>query len=271
MARFYDILDEFRHGSLEVEALSSNHVEVYYIPSKEKLALSKLNYENTSEIRVKLLEFDGENMSLTIFPINMLGHTDNFLQPKYKKIERITLVTDKLVVFDSDSTGMSKGFKSVYYGPTVPLDHDFANIDSLKLTPSTQEEVMEVLEGLPQTFTKDYDYGLGLAKAYKYIIDAVENLSNCIEIVISNQHTTRISKEENRFYISIQDFEEARKTVNRINNNSQKAAYAVKEGTIYNLFAEKIGKAQSPCNVRASSIEKTIYGRCAGERATVGG
>ena len=51
--------------------------------------------------------------------------------------------------------------------------------------PTSSDEVMELLEELPSGFTKDYDYGLGLAKNYRFIIEAVEELSDCTEIVIS--------------------------------------------------------------------------------------
>ena len=47
-----------------------------------------------------------------------------------------------------------------------------------------------MLEELPPTFTKDYVYGLGLARPYRAIVEAVEALSDCTEIVISGEHET---------------------------------------------------------------------------------
>lgn len=41
---------------------------------------------------------------------------------------------------------------------------DLIDIDSFKKAHSTQEDVMEVLEGLPPAFAKDDEFGLGLGK-----------------------------------------------------------------------------------------------------------
>jgi hypothetical protein len=40
--------------------------------------------------------------------------------------------------------------------------------------PVTPKEVVEILEALPSGFTKDYEFGLGLAKDYQPLISAVE-------------------------------------------------------------------------------------------------
>ena len=91
---------------------------------------------------------------------------------------------------------MGQGFLSPYSGSTVPFDIDLIDIESLEPVPSTEEDVIRVLEGLPSAFTKDYDYGLGLAKPYRFIVDAVEKLSDCTEIVISNEHETVIDHQK---------------------------------------------------------------------------
>ena len=92
MARLFQTRDEYRHGSLVMEAPSnSDCIEVFYIPSQEKLEQSNLSPDKASEYRVKLLEIDNRNGRLTILPINTLAGHDKFLKPKYEQIERITL------------------------------------------------------------------------------------------------------------------------------------------------------------------------------------
>ncbi|MCY3765502.1 MAG: hypothetical protein OXH06_08750 [Gemmatimonadetes bacterium] len=253
MARIYEEFDEYRHGRLEVEKVSADFAEVFYIPSREKLQQSRLDPESGSDHRVRLLEFDGVNQSITIFPTNTRAGRDDFLRPKYDKIRRITMSDIDVVVFPSDddepSDSHEPGFLSPYSGPTVPLEDGAIDIESLDLVPSTEEDVMKVLDGLPSMFIKDFDWGLGLTKEYRFIVDAVEKLSDCTEIVISSAHETGNDQQEKLFYISANDFEEARKALNNITNISRAAARSVKDATIYNLLAERIGKPEVPVTV----------------------
>ena len=258
MARISQPFDEYLHGSLVVEELSSDCVEVFYLPSQESLALSGMNPDRRARHRVKLLKIDGLNQCITIFPIKARGDRAGFLQPKYKQIRSITLGDANLVFFPDDSEVPSDSdgaFLSPYFGPAVPMEKGPEDIDSLKVVPSTQEDVMKVLEGLPPAFTKDYDYGLGLANPYRFIVNAVEKLSDCTEIVISEQ-ATGINQEEKIFYISFDDFEMARKTLNNITNLNRKAAESVKDGEVYNFFAEKIGQPEIPIAVGRQPLRK---------------
>ena len=123
---------------------------------------------------------------------------------------------------------------------------------------------MRVLERLPPAFTKDYDHGLGLAKSYRFIVDAVEKLSDCNEIVIFKRETG-IDQKEKIFYISANDFETARKSLNSITNISRTAARSVKEATIYNLLAERIAQPQIPVTVGRHPLRKQITAVAQGE------
>ena len=267
MARISQPFDENRHGSLVVEELSPDCVEVFYIPSPEKLEQSGLNLDRGTEHRIRLLKIDGLNQCITIFPIKTLGDRDDFLQPKYKQIRSITLGDANLVFFSDDSeapSGSDGAFLSPYFGPTEPMEKGLEDIDSLKIVPSTQEEVMKVLEGLPPAFTKDYDYGLGLAKPYRFIVNAVEELSDCTEIVIS-EHATGVSHEEKIFYISFNDFEMIRKSLNNITNMARTAVESVKDGTVYNLLAERIGQPKIPVTVGRHPLRKLFTSVAQGE------
>ena len=259
MARLHERFDEYRHGRLNLEKVSSDRVEVFYVPSPEKLEQSGLDRESGSDHRVKLLEFDGFNQCITILPTNTRAGREDFLRPKYEKIRRITLADRDVVIFpcdDEPSDVPEPGFISPYSGPTTPLEEGTIDVESLDLVPSTENDVMRVLEGLPPAFTRDYDYGLGLAKPYRFIVDAVEKLSDCTEIVISNEHETVIDHQRKLFYISAKDFETARKALNNITNVGQTAAQSVKDGTIYNLLAERIGKPQVPVTVGRHPLRK---------------
>ncbi len=208
MARGFRQHDPVRDGTLEVEEVYPNFVEVYFVPPKHSLLAANLKPAQAGKHRTKLLDINGQVNFLTIHPISTFGDKPNFLKPKYGQVERITLE-----------------------GPEI-----------VGVVPTTPEDVLELLEKLPSAFTKDYAYGLGLAKPYRFIIDAVEELSDCAEIVITSKHSTGPGPKDNQFfYISKKDFEQARRDMNSIDRLAQTAARAVKETKAYNILAERLG------------------------------
>ena len=204
--------DPDRDGTLDVEEVHPNFVEVYFVPPERSLVEAGLDPAQGNRYRTKLLEINGQHQFLTIYPISTFGDRSDFLKPKYGQIERITLDdTDIISVIGWDAN-------------------------------STPEDVRDVLENLPSTFTKDYAYGLGLAKPYRFIIDAVESLSDCTEIVITGTHATGPDPDGNGiFYIATQDFEQARVELNKVDRHAQSAVRAVKWTAAHNILAERIG------------------------------
>jgi hypothetical protein len=205
--------DPVRDGTLEIEQVHPNFVEVYFVPPEHSLLEAKLDPTQAKKYRAKLLDINGLDKFLTIHPISTLGDKPDFLKPKYGQIKRITLANTDII---------------------SPLFCNGAPTDS--------NEVIEVLDKLPQTLTKDYAFGLGLAKPYRFIIDAVEELSNCAEIVITSEHGTGPDTTNHQlFYISKKDFEQARRAINSIDSLAQTAARSVKKTTVYNLLADRLG------------------------------
>lgn len=204
--------DPARDGTLGVEEYHRNFVEVYFVPPEHSLLAARLDPTQAESYRTKLLDINGQHKFLTIYPISTFGDKSDFLKPKYSQIERITLDRTDIIF---------PGFGGV--------------------VPTTPEGVLEVLEELPSAFTKDYAYGLGLAKPYRFIIDAVEELSDCTELVITGDHATGPDPDNQLFYIASKDFEQARRAMNSIDSLTQSAARAVKETTAYNILAERLG------------------------------
>lgn len=148
-------------GELFINEDFPNCVYIDYQPSIERLKQAGKNVDDIKSYRKTLLWVNGQDNFLEIYPINTLPH-DDFLQPKYAQIQSIVL----------------EGFNYK--------------------TPETIEEVKEILENLPSGFIKDYDYGLGLQKDYRFIINAVENIHGINQLVISKG--TRDIKNENRSF-----------------------------------------------------------------------
>ena len=205
--------DPVQDGTLEVDEVHPNFVEVYFVPPEHSLISARLDPTRAENYRVKLLDINGQQRFLTIHPISTFGDRPDFLNPKYDQVKRITLDRTDVII---------PGFDWVV--PTEP------------------DGVLDVLEALPSAFTKDYAYGLGLAKPYRFIINAVEQLSDCNEIVITSEHATGPDPNDDEFfYISMQDFEQARRAINNIDSLTQSAAREVKETTVHNIFAERLG------------------------------
>ena len=208
-------------GNLVVEEVHPNCTKVFYIPSEERLAQSGLDPAKANDYRVKLLLLSGQDDFVTIYPTNTLGGYEAFLKPKYDKIKCITLA----------------GF-----GYSTPEDSD---------------GVIDLLEALPSGFIKDYDFGLGFLKEYRFIVDTVEELSDCTEIVIGRDASTGIDQEDSTmFAISYKDFENARKSVNRIAERARAAARSVKRATVFNLLAARIGEEQKPIQIGRNSMAR---------------
>ena len=247
MVRSFYEFDKHRDSGLEIEQISPACVAVFYIPSEEKLAFSSLNSDDAASHRVKLLEIDRENWQLTMFPINTLaGHRD-FLEPKYDQIRRITLMGKRAVfstTLEDLESSASEPFLAPTFGPTQPLDDRNVDLDRLQSAALTPEQVVAMLEEIPATLTKDYEYGLGFAKPYRFIIDAVEDLTDCSEIMIIEGQETHVDDNGGVFYLSASDLETARKSLNRITDASLKAAGSVKRATIHNLFARRVQKPE---------------------------
>jgi hypothetical protein len=158
-----------------------NCVNVGYTIPKKKIEASKLSDEEKESAfssEINLLFINGQEDFITLFPINTMPHYSGFLKKKYNKTESITL----------------EGF-----GFT---------------TPETAEDVIYLLEELPSGFIKDYEYGLGLLKDYRFIINAIEEIPNIKYLVISKNQKSNIDNDN--FILNYSEFEIIRKGINRI-------------------------------------------------------
>ena len=247
MPRFHhSLLDNNDSGKVIIERHSDDHVTVLYTPSEQRLELSDLEIGRGEKPRVRLLCIDGRNQSVTVFPTNTFPRSsrpNSFLKPKYSQVESITIADWR--DFDSD-------VGQAILGPEMleATDEDPVLDDEI--------QVMMVLESLPPWFIKDYDYGLGLTKAYRFIVHAVEDLTDCTEIVITVNHETGVDGNGKTFYISSKDLDSVRRTINRTIRNSQVAAQSVNYGATRNFFAEILGKPDVPIRTGRSPLRKSI-------------
>ena len=260
MVRLYEVKDENMHGRLEIEEQASGGVvEVFYVPPPLRLAERDIDPEDAESFKTKFLEFDTKSGRISIFPTNTVGSGENFLKPKYRKVRRITLADGKPVLSANVDDGSMKTdyARSVTLGPTKPLDHDVGDAE-IAASPESEEQIIEILESLPPAFTKDYDYGLGLAKQYRFIVDAVEKLTDSTEIVISEQGETTVDEEGQIFHINTTDFNTIRKMLNSTTRLGQVAGQSVKSAQAYNFFAEILDRELVPLNMGRHRLRKYL-------------
>lgn len=187
-------------GRLLIEEYHPGYNDVYFVPPDEALAEAGLDPSKAETYKKRILDVNGQNDYITIIPINTLPTHKDFLQPKYTDLISITLV----------------GFEYGYA--------------------ETQDEVMDLLESLPTCFVKDYDYGLGFRKDYRFIVDILEEM-NIQNLVISKKDKTAIDEKGTMCTIKYSDFEQIRKTIDRITRESRTVSSEVKKISAHNVLA----------------------------------
>jgi hypothetical protein len=211
-------------GKLVVEEYYPNCVDVFYIPPADKLEAAGLDSDKADQYKKKILFICGQHDFLIIFPLNtLLGHKD-FLKKKYNKIKSITLV----------------GFEYK--------------------TPRNTDDVLTLLDALPAGFIKDYDYGLGLQKDYRFLIDAVEEFEGIQHIIISKNEKTEIG-EDNECTINFKEYDEIRKKINSVTNQARSAARQIKTIVAHNTLSMFLNLPRFPqktYNHKNNSLHKLI-------------
>lgn len=195
-----------RFGVLEIDEDPPGHITVYFTPPKDPSGADE------PRARAQLLSISAQHRSLTIYPIVATRGRRELLSPKYSQVESITL-EDVDFIFRGADGGL----------------------------PATPEEVLFVLGELPPMFTKNYAFGLGMARPYTALISAVEAITKAKHIVISDHPTGSDEHEADFFHIQYADFEEARQAMNQIDRLGQLAIREVRSTTVYNLLAARLG------------------------------
>ena len=148
---------------------------------------------------------------LTMFPMTNLTRPFYEVGPKYNSIERISFIGGKVVYAGSSEAAerndVAGKFLGSYFGKTEPVAlSEGEHIPDLEDTaPTSIEDVMGLLEGLPDYCVKDPQYGLGLKRQYRAVVSAIEGLTVATEIQIGGNCTTGYIEESKVFVLSMRD------------------------------------------------------------------
>ena len=221
-------------GRIITERKTSKLLEVYFIPDNERLTSVKIDPLDGEKHRVRILVVNSKEKTITIEPRNTRFADSNFLEPKYPQIRQIQI--------------------------DIPNLFQWWRYEEL---PDTRDDILELLSSFPPAFTKDPDYGLGLAKDYRFIVEKVEELSDCTTLVVTSSGETRI--DGSNFYISQSHFESLRRSINNITNLGRSASVSVKTATVHNLLAEKIDRPTVEVNFGRHPYRRLITVEAASE------
>lgn len=187
MASLYPDHDQAGEDNLFVAEESADCVTVDYEPSAAKIeAACQMRGKDKSGkgFRRRLLRVDGQNDRMTIYPINTRPYHTEFLEPKYRQVLSITVEG-----FDCER-------------------------------PKTRDDIQGILfDTLPSSFVKNYEYGLGLKRDYRFIIEAIEEVPGIEHLLISETKPTSMSTDT--YTLNYGDYEAIRKGIDRITANCQ--------------------------------------------------
>lgn len=179
MSKPTDPKPEERQGDIELKVIKNNQFDGLYKPRKKMAEVAGLKLG----ISAKMVHVNLSKQTLTIYPlVTWPDHTD-FLKSKYKKIERICF----------------------------PIEESLCDFFRKKSPFEADDLLMLLRDVLLPGFTQDPDYGLGIAREFKDVIDAIEEHSDCIEIRFSETDETSIGDKTKVFTLNIDDYEEAKR------------------------------------------------------------
>lgn len=148
--------------------------------------------------RIKILEADSFKQQLRIFPITTRERMSENLGPKYSQVTQILL----------------------------PADLDGT------------EDLMDVLDNLPDGFSKRYESGLGLVDYCKPLITLIQQQTSCTMIEFSSSKEPLIDKD--RFIMPLELFSKIRSELYRIGDRGRSAIRRVRENYVHNELAVTI-------------------------------
>lgn len=104
--------------------------------------------------------------------------------------------------------------------------------------PETSDDVFDLLDRLPKGFIRDPEYGLGLLKDYRFIIDAVETVPGVTKLTVSATRATAIGGGE--YLMTLDDFSTVRRAIDRTHINALKEARVDKDVLTRNALLHSV-------------------------------
>lgn len=200
-----------RHqGQFSLDRQHDAAIKINYILSDERMRVARdvgaIGPEGNKPFQLMWLVPEKDVLAIT--PRNTLPRPEDFLEPKYNKIKSIVL----------------EGF----------------GIDA----PNGPDDVYDILEGFPTGLIRNPEFGLGILKELRFIIDAIEEIDRIRHLVISRRRETELRG--NSYVVSLNDFDALRRAINRTHEHALKRARADKIILAHNTLLTRIAPERFP-------------------------
>jgi hypothetical protein len=187
---------------IEEEHPGCNYVS--FLPSETRYAVARQFLPELPPIPVPapLLLFDATHHFVSITPIKT-SPSLSYLGAKYGRIKEISL---ELYPFD---------------------------------VPETEEDVVSAILGFPEGFMREFEWGLGVHKQFKPIIEGIAKIPGITSLLISREQPTGLIG-NGIFCLFIDDWEDLRLDMNRIQNHYQKEGLIDRRLLVNNELLHKV-------------------------------
>lgn len=172
------------------------------------------NFKATHEV-TKIRIARVTKQKLETWPINLRPDKDDYLQPKYKNLKKITV--------------LSSGRK--YW--TIPEDRD---------------DFDDILQRLPTGFSKQVQYGLGLKWEYRHIFFSIAEIASVEQLLMPDDDTTAL--DGSIYSLGMIQFEALRRALDNIGRRYQREALDDKKLLAYNSLLHKVDLERFPVKTK---------------------
>lgn len=205
-------------GTLFLQRKGPGLVEVFFRPSDRRLEIADYLEINTTQV---LLRFDATRHRTTLFPINTMPDSEDFLMPKYDPIASIEIIEDEDYFQDFN---------------------DFRTIEDVQAY---------LAEGMPRGFVKDPNYGLGLDRKLSFILNAIRQVDGVTNFRITDKRELDVAvTDDGRTYeIGYKLFDELRKNANRFETKAQGSARRKKLQAAYSNLLTRLDREKFPVKI----------------------
>jgi hypothetical protein len=221
----FEIQDQ---GTASIDRVSGGVVNVYFMPSEARLRAA--NRAEDPSAKVLLLRFDAAKQTTTLFPVNTMPTSTDFLKPKHGSIASIELVKKDSFFFEID---------------------DFDGTENC-VVPRTAEDLQLFLgECLPSGFTKDPNFGLGLDRKLSFITHALSQIQGVERLRLTDEKTldVSLSADGKTYEMGYRLFDELRRGANRFDTKARASSRKKKVQSAYSNLLGRLDRTRFPVRV----------------------
>ncbi|MDF0663968.1 MULTISPECIES: Shedu immune nuclease family protein [unclassified Rhizobium] len=200
-------------------------MEVSFQPSAARLKIAHREGDPTT--RILLMRFDAKSDTTTLYPVNTMPTSANFLAPKHDPIVSIELVLKNGFAYIVDDADGAEHF----------------------VIPNTLDEVHTYLEEcMPSGFTKDPNFGLGLDRTLSFITQALSQIDGIKQLRLTDEKTLEVSlsADGSTFEMGYRLFDELRRGANRFDDKARASSRQKKKQSAYTNLLTRLDRTRFP-------------------------